>query len=108
MPVRGRAKNAFHQVVENAVVIVLFINQRVVFMLAFNRTAKGMLQRARLNFIFRQVILRARPDDFRPEYPVICRTEHHDRQTRDFEGELRDLEQTGGVCGWEFKQNGVV
>ena len=77
-------------------------------MLAFNRTAQGVLQRARVNFIFGQVILRARPDDFRPEYPVIGRTEHHDRQTRKFGGELGDLEQTGGVGRGKFKQNGVV
>ena len=97
MPVHGRAENAFNEMIENAVVIVLLVNQLQPFVVPFNRATDGVAQIRRRERFPRQIILRAVEHDLGGEIIVVHRPEHHHRQARRLGRERRDLKQAGGV-----------
>ena len=107
MAVRRRAENALDQMVKNAVVVVLFLDQREPFELARNRATDGAPQGEAAEMFLDEIILRAVVDDFGGEGFIIRHAEHQDRQTRRPGGERGDLGQTGRFVGGQIKQNGL-
>ena len=107
MAVGRRAENAFDEMVKNAVVIVLFLDQREPLVLALNRAADGAPQAGGVEVFPGDIILRAIADDFGGEDFIVRRSEHQDRQAWHLGGERGDLGQSGRVGGGQFKQNGV-
>ncbi len=107
MAVGRRAEDAFHKMVEYAVVIVLFLDQSDALLLPFHGAANGAPQPARLNLILRQIILRARANRFGCEPFIVRRAENDYRNARRLNHQQGDLRQTVVVRGGKFQERGV-
>ena len=93
--------------VEDAVVIVLFLDQGGALLLAFHRATDGAPQPARLKFFLWQIILRARPHHFGGKTLVVHRAKHDDRNARRLHRQQGDLRKTVVVRDGKFKEHGV-
>jgi hypothetical protein len=107
MAVGRGAENAFDEMVEDAVVIVLFLDQREALLLALHRAADGAPHAARIEFFLRQIILRARPHRLGGEPLIVRRAKNDDRDARCLDRQQGDLRQTVIVRGGKFQQHGV-
>jgi hypothetical protein len=107
MPVRGGAENALHEVVEQAVIIFLLLEQGGLLVLAFHGAADDRFQRAFAELFLGKILLGAGPDHLHGERLVMARPKNHHRQGGRLGGEERDLKQPGGIGGGQFKQNNI-
>ena len=107
MPVLRRAENAFDQVVEEAVVIFLLLDQRDALLLACDGAMDGVAQRGRRELLAAEVLLRAAEHGLGEKGLVLAGADDQHRELRRLGGEQSDLDQRGGVDHRDVEQHGV-
>ncbi len=105
MSVWGRAEDAFHEMIKHAVIIILFLDERRPFMLAFQRATQGALQHVRVKFVLGQIILCAGPDDLRRELRIVGWAEYQNGKPWFFYGQQADLKQSILVRRRQINEN---
>ena len=93
--------------IEQAVVIFLFLDQRDAFLLACNGTMQGVPQRRRLQLVVPQIILRAAEHRLGEKVFILGRPDDNHGLLRCFGGERSDLKQRRCIRLPDFKKDGV-
>ena len=91
------AENTLDEVVENTVVIFLFLRQRQVLLLARNGAANGVRQLPGVELAAAKIFLGAAKNRLGQEVFVLVRPDDNHRQLRRLDREPGNLEQRGGV-----------
>ena len=107
MTVRRGAENAFHQMVEEAVVILLFIDKRDAFLLPRHRAMDGVPQRGRRQLLAPEIILRAAVNGLGQKGFVLARPDDDHRLAGRLRGEPGDLKQRRRIRLRDLKHDGV-
>src|ERR1019366_1525784 len=91
------AENAFHQMIEDAVVIIFLLDQRQPVLLAGDGTMNGMAQHRGGQLFASKIFLRAAENRLGQKRVVLAWPDDQHRQARRLGGQRSDLKERGSV-----------